>query len=100
MSKTSALNRNLMKLPKGSIKRTDRQAIFYYLQENVATAAMVELATGISRNSICRYKKDLEEAGLLWEVARDYCKRTGCMAWYLTTNPHTAAKCETQLSTF
>lgn len=60
--------------------------IFCYLKENTATASMVTEATGVPQKSICRYKRDLEQRGLLYEVVKKHCKITGFRAWYLTTN--------------
>ena len=68
------------------------QTIFQYLFENIATASMVSNATGIYQKNICRYKRDLEKAGRLWEIEKTYCKQTGFKAWYLTTNPSKAPK--------
>lgn len=63
------------------------KTIFQYLQEHIATASMVSAATGIPQKNICRYKRDLEKAGRLWEIEKKQCKKTGFKAWYLTTNP-------------
>ena len=60
--------------------------IFQYLKQNTATASMVTEATSVPQKSICRYKRDLEKQGLLFEVAKKHCKITGFRAWYLTTN--------------
>ena len=70
--------------------KSQRQTLFQYLQEHTATASMVSEATGIPQKNICRYKRDLEKAGLLWEVEKKPCKHTGYRAWYLTTNPDLA----------
>ena len=66
------------------------KTIFQYLQEHIATASMVSAATGIPQKNICRYKRDLEKAGRLWEIEKKICKQTGFKAWYLTTNPEQA----------
>ena len=66
------------------------QTIFQYLQKHTATASMVSAATGIPQKNICRYKRDLENAGRLWEIEKKQCKHTGFKAWYLTTNPEKA----------
>ena len=66
------------------------QTIFYYLLNNVATASMVSAATGIPQKNICRYKRDLEKTGQLFEIEKKICKVTGFKAWYLTTNPEKA----------
>lgn len=66
--------------------KSQLKTIFEYLKENTATASMVSKATEIPQKSICRYKRDLEKQGLLYEVVKAYCKETGFKAWYLTTN--------------
>ncbi len=77
---------------------SEEQTIFYYLKEHVATASMVTEATGVKQKNICRYKRDLEKANMLWELERKACKQTGFKAWYLTTNPDKAPKNSKQLS--
>ena len=67
--------------------KNQEKTIFQYLQNHTATASMVSKATGIPQKCICRYKRDLEQRGLLYEVERKLCKLTGFRAWYLTTNP-------------
>lgn len=67
-------------------KPTQLKTIFQYLKENVATASMVSDATGIYQKNICRFKRDLEKLGLLQEIEKKYCEKTGFMAWYLTTD--------------
>ncbi len=67
--------------------QNQKKTIFEYLKENTATASMVTEATGIPQKSICRYKRDLELQGLLFEVTKKLCVKTGFKAWYLTTNP-------------
>ncbi len=77
------------------------QTIFQFLFENVATASMASDATGIYQMNICRYKRDLQKAGRLWETEKKLCKKTGFKAWYLTTNPDKAPKHSlTQLNLF
>jgi hypothetical protein len=66
---------------------TQLKIVYHILLDKVATASMVERLTGIHQKNICRYKRSLEKAGLLWQVKKDYCKITGFKAWYLTTNP-------------
>lgn len=70
--------------------KTQLKTIFQYLQKYIATASMVSAATGIPQKNICRYKRDLEKAGRLWEIEKKICKQTGFKAWYLTTNPEQA----------
>ena len=67
--------------------KSQLKTIFQYLQKHVATASMVSAATGIPQKNICRFKRDLEKAGRLYEIEKKLCKQTGFKAWYLTTNP-------------
>lgn len=67
---------------------TQLKTIFNYLKIHTATASMVTAATGIPQKCVTRYKRDLEEQGLLSEVRKEKCKHTGFQAWYLTTNPN------------
>ena len=84
-----------------SVSFSQLQTIFQYLHEYDATASMVADATGIYQKNICRYKRDLEKAGLIWELEKKLCKKTGFKAWYLTTNPDRAPKhLLTQLNLF
>ena len=64
---------------------TDR--VLEYLQTNTATTAMISEATGIPQRKICRDKRKLEKAGLLWEVKNETCPIGGGIAAYLSTNP-------------
>ncbi len=73
---------------KYSRQLTEEQTIFYYLQDHIATASMVCNAIGIKQKNFTRYKRDLEQAGKLFEVVKEPCKITGCKAWYLSTNPY------------
>ena len=86
---------------KGKKHLTQLQTILQYLQKHIATASMVADATGIYQKNICRYKRDLEKAGRLWEVEKTLCKKTGFKSWYLTTNTQKAPKhLLTQLNLF
>ncbi len=71
---------------KGTTHTTQLQTIFTYLNKNIATASMVADATGVSQKNLCRYKRDLEKSGRLWEIKKTTCKHTGFKAWYLTTD--------------
>lgn len=85
------LNNPLHKrLNKGKSSKNELETIFLYLQKHIATVSMVSAATGISQKNICRYKRDLEKAGQLWEIEKKPCKCTGFKGWYLTTNPEKA----------
>ena len=75
---------------KGKEFKNQLKTIFHYLKENTATASMVSAKTGIPQKNICRYKRDLELSGRLWEVEKKLCKKTGFKAWYLTTDPEKA----------
>jgi predicted transcriptional regulator len=67
--------------------RNQFKTVFEYLQNHVATASMVAKATGVPQKNICRYKRDLEQNGMLSQLSKSTCKETGFKAWYLTTNP-------------
>jgi hypothetical protein len=77
---------------KGKTPCNQLQTIFHFLMKNEATASMVSASTEIYQKNICRYKRDLEKAGRLWETEKKLCKKTGFKAWYLTTNPDKAPK--------
>lgn len=84
---------------KDTYKKTQLKTIFQYLFENIATASMVSDATGIPQKNITRYKRDLEKRGLLFEIEKKQCRKTGFKAWYLTTNPENFPK-SNQLNLF
>lgn len=90
----------LLDKSKGTTHQNQLQTIFSFLKDHVATASMVTEATGISQKNICRYKRDLEKASMLWETERKDCRHTGFKAYYLTTNPAMAPKSPQQLSLF
>lgn len=71
---------------KGPFKGNELQAVYEYLQTNIATATMAATALNIYRPSLCRRKRTLEKAGKLMEVKTGYCKITKCEAAYLSTN--------------
>jgi hypothetical protein len=62
---------------------TQRSLVYRFLTRQVATATMISVATGIPQKNICRYKRELERAGLICQVALDRCEITGRPAWYL-----------------
>jgi DNA-binding MarR family transcriptional regulator len=80
--------------------RNQLLTIFHYLLEHIATASMISYATGIPQKNITRYKRDLEKAGLLWEIEKKICEHTGFRAWYLTTNEDFKTSCLNQLELF
>lgn len=67
-----------------------KQLFYAYLKNHTATASMVSEATGIPQKNICRFKREFEIDGLLWELERKICQKTGFPAWYLTTNQELA----------
>jgi predicted transcriptional regulator of viral defense system len=88
MSTTNTQSLDLNENRQGKFKQIQRQkkTIFEYLKQYTATASMVAEITGVPQKSICRYKRDLEKQGLLYEVEKKLCRLTGFSAWYLTTN--------------
>ena len=58
-----------------------------YLSIHNATATMVSVALDIYRPNLCRHKKELQDAGVLWVTHKGTCKVTGFKADYLTCNP-------------
>jgi hypothetical protein len=91
---------SLQDLGKDNSIQNQLETIFRYLFENIATASMVSEATGIYQKNICRYKRDLEKSGHLFEIEKKICKKTGFKAWYLTTNPESAPNASRQLNLF
>jgi hypothetical protein len=89
MSTTNTQSLDFKELEQGKFKhfQNQKKTIFEFLKIYTATASMVSQATGVPQKSICRYKRDLEKQGLLYEVEKRFCKITGFRAWYLTTNP-------------
>ncbi len=59
---------------------------FQYLQNHIATNSMASKALNIPQKNLCRYKRELQDAGLLFEVSKGICKLTNFRATYLTTN--------------
>ena len=85
---------------KDSVHPTQLQTIFAYLAEINATASMASDATGVPQKNICRYKRDLEQEGRLWEITKATCKITGFKAWYLTCDETKAPNHSLQLKLF
>ena len=82
-----SLDFNSLEQGKDKGLKAQKTTIFQYLKHQSATASMVSDATGIPQKSICRYKRDLELKGVLFEIEKKFCRITGFKAWYLTTNP-------------
>jgi len=70
-----------------------------YLYRRIATCSMAADATGIKQKCLTRYKRKLEKQGLLWEVRKGICRKTGQRAAYLTTNPRYAGVSTSTYST-
>jgi hypothetical protein len=70
-----------------STTQSTTERVLEFLQTNTATTAMISEATGIPQRKICRDKRKLEKAGLLWEVKNETCPIGGGIAAYLSTNP-------------
>ena len=68
-------------------KDTELIAVNEYLKDKKATATEVAVALNIYRPNLCRRKRTLEIAGVLYEVKKVRCSITKCIAWALTTNP-------------
>ena len=100
MNNRSTAPKSLKSQSKDNSWQSQLQTIFQYLNDNVATASMVADATGIYQKNICRFKRDLERAGKLWEITKTTCKKTGFKAWYLTTNPNKAVNKSNQINLF
>jgi predicted transcriptional regulator len=88
MSTVNTQSLDFNELEQGKFKqiKNQKKTIFEFLKQYTATASMVSETTGVPQKSICRYKRDLEKEGLLYEVEKKFCKLTGFRAWYLTTN--------------
>lgn len=59
---------------------------FQYLQNHIATNSMASKALNIPHKNLCRYKRELQDAGVLFEVYKGICKLTKFRATYLCTN--------------
>ncbi len=72
--------------PQATFIKAQTKIYFQYLQTHIATNSMVSKATGIPQKNLTRYKREFEDAGLLFEVYKGICKHTKNRATYLTTN--------------
>jgi len=71
---------------KDNSKKPQIQIVYSYLKEHIATASMVEDATGIKQKNITRFKRMLQKSNKLWEVTKKKCQKTGFKATYITCN--------------
>jgi hypothetical protein len=89
---------------KRRIKDTDFSSqdkiIFDALKDTSLTASQIEILTGVKQKNICRYKRNLEKAGKLWQVKKVRCPITGHWAWSITTDPDKIQKQGIQLDLF
>ena len=67
--------------------KTQKAKVMAFLKDKLATASMVEVATGVHHKCITWIKRDLEENGYLWEVVKKPCDVTGRNAWWITCDP-------------
>jgi hypothetical protein len=64
-----------------------KKRMLEYLQEYNATAGEVAARLGIYRPNVCRFKRQLEEEGLLIELGKTKCSITHFPASVLTCDP-------------
>jgi aminopeptidase-like protein len=69
------------------VKDNELQAVYEYLQTNIATATQVAVALNIYRPNLCRRKRKLETVGKLAVIKKGICPITKHTAALLTTNP-------------
>ena len=80
---------------------SEEQVFFDYLQDHVASCTMVCAETGLPQKNATRYKRNLEESNLLWELYKKRCNITGRKVNWLTTNPELVPNIlDSQLSLF
>lgn len=94
------LNDRHKRQTKDKICKNQVQVFYEYLLINTVTASQVEAATGIKQKNVCRYKRVLEKANLLWEFKEIRCPITGHWAWTLTTDPNKVEVHSKQLNLF
>lgn len=68
-------------------KPKDIDKVLEYFRYKTGTTLDAMLATGVLRNSITWYVRELEELGLLQAIARKPDIHTGRMAKYYSANP-------------
>ncbi len=65
---------------------TQLKTVSNYWESNIASRYMVSIATGIPIQNICRYVDMLKAVNSIAIIRKDYCKITGELVEYLTTN--------------
>ena len=68
------------------IFRFQKRQFRNFLEKNTVTCSMAAAALRIPQKNLTRYKRELQDEGLLAEVFHSHCKLTGFRAAYLTTN--------------
>jgi hypothetical protein len=88
-SKNTSIKSSIIKQYEDRKKRhlAQKKQFFKYLLNHTASCTMVSKALGIEQKCLCRYKRELEINGRLWQVKRSKCKFTNRTVWYLSTNP-------------
>lgn len=56
------------RLSKDKALECQLQTIFHFLQENIATASMTSVVTGITQKNICQYKRGIEKAQFISQI--------------------------------
>lgn len=72
--------------PKDNKFRNELKIFAAYLKGNVVTCSMASEALHIPQKNLCRYKRTLQKADLLWVTKKAHCKITGFIAQWLTTD--------------
>lgn len=65
----------------------DIEKVLEYFRYTTGTTLDVMLATGVLRNSVTWYVRELEELGLLQAITRKADSHTGRLAKYYSANP-------------
>lgn len=65
----------------------DIEKVLEYFRYTTGTTLDVMLSTGVLRNSVTWYVRELEELGLLQAIARKADSHTGRLAKYYSANP-------------
>ena len=82
-------------MSKEQILSNQRRRFFALLHRETVTCSMAAETLGIPQKNLCRYKRYYEKLGVLWEVKKAFCRKTGQPACYLTTNSETLKNIQT-----
>jgi hypothetical protein len=83
---TQSVDLSEVKQSKDTSFKNQSRIYFNYLNDHIATNSMAAAAIGISQKNLCRFKRELQLTGKLFEVRKSFCEVTGHRAMYLTTN--------------